>query len=56
MVTAFSVIMLGLGVFLLVSALVYILGFVVSAVIGAGYATVDATVHHGKRDADAHAA
>lgn len=53
MVTAFSVIMLGLGAILLVGALVYIVGFVVSAVIGAGYATVDAAVHHGKQDAHA---
>ena len=56
MITAFSVVMLGLGAVLLVSALVYIVGFVVSAIIGAGYATVDAAVHHGEHDTKVRAA
>ncbi|MDY0087071.1 MAG: hypothetical protein RBS78_00735 [Coriobacteriia bacterium] len=46
-VTVFSAIMLALGIGLLVSAVVYIIGFAVSAVVGAGVATVDSAIHHG---------
>ncbi len=56
MTTTFSVVMLALGAVLFGAALVYIIGFVVSAIIGAGYATVDAAVHHEKRDTKVNAA
>jgi hypothetical protein len=46
-VTAFTWIVLALGIGILISALVYIIGFVVSAFVGAGVATVDSAVHHG---------
>ena len=55
MITGFSVVMLALGAILLAAALVYIVGFVVSAIVGAGYATVESAVHHGHHDS-AHAA
>ncbi len=56
MIAAFSYVMLGLGAVVILAALVYILGFVVSALIGAGYVTVDAAVHHHGHDGRAHAA
>lgn len=46
-VTVFSTIMLALGIGLLISAVVYIIGFAVSGIIGAGIATVESAVHHG---------
>jgi hypothetical protein len=47
-VTVFSTIMLALGIGLLIAALVVIVGFVISTFIGAGVATVDSAVHHGR--------
>ena len=47
-VSVFTTIMLALGIGVLVAAVVYIVGFVISAFVGAGVATVDSAVHHGR--------
>lgn len=47
MITAFTYIMLALGAGVVIASLVYIVGFVISAIISAGYVTVESVVHRG---------
>ena len=49
MITAFTYIMLALGAGVIIASLVYIVGFVVSAIVSAGYVTVDHIVHHDRQ-------